>query len=307
MALRLKTQAEPFTDYSKGKEPILATSDEYRRLRRDLERYTDGLIQGRSYLIAGHRGSGKTMLVHKAIEDVVRNSVKRESRPLLVRLHGPDLLPVLTENNGTKAVEVKPDPAAPAPGHNKEAPAKPDSTVAADGAAAATVEEAASNGTDAAAAETKKQIQTLNELDIVLTQMMKSLFRDVANEYRRCYREKILRLDKGIKRSELLELAAQFDLELTEYLTPSRLRAYWRRIEAFEKGILLAGNRANYKTYDLIGKDPEILGATDIGLQEILVLSLLSQAFQVISGTVEEKKKETDAAKNERSSSLTTA
>jgi hypothetical protein len=308
MPLRLKPQAEPFTDYSKGKEPILATSDEYDRLRRDLERYTDGLIQGRSYLIAGHRGSGKTMLVHKAIEDVVRNSVKRESRPLLVRLHGPDLLPVLAENNGTKPVEAKPPAAAPAPAEKKEAPAKPDPDVAADGAEADPDEEPASNGTDAAAAaETKKQIQTLNELDIVLTQMMKSLFRDVANEYRRCYREKILRLDKGIKRSELLELAAQFDLELTEYLTPSRLRAYWRRIDAFEKGILLAGNRANYKTYDLIGKDPEILPATDIGLQEILVLSLLSQAFQVISGTVEEKKKETDAAKNERSSSLTTA
>src|SRR5687767_8274651 len=93
MAFRVKIQAEPFTRYSWETIPILAISNEYRRLYRDLERYTLGQISGRSYLIAGHRGSGKTMLVYKAIEDLTRDCQGKPYRPLFIRLHGPDLLP----------------------------------------------------------------------------------------------------------------------------------------------------------------------------------------------------------------------
>ena len=37
-------------------------------VKRDLRRYVDGEINGRSHLIAGHRGAGKTALVLAAIE-----------------------------------------------------------------------------------------------------------------------------------------------------------------------------------------------------------------------------------------------
>ena len=110
--LTVTNQIEPFTDSSKDVVPILAESDSYRRLYRDLRRYTTGQIQGRSYLIAGHRGSGKSMLVYKVIEDLLRDSLDRPQRPLFVRLHGPDLLPPIVN---TKRVENSQPPGATPP------------------------------------------------------------------------------------------------------------------------------------------------------------------------------------------------
>jgi hypothetical protein len=303
MPLRVKLLAEPFTDYSKGTEPILATSAEYHKLRRALERYTSGLIQGRSYLIAGHRGSGKTILVHKAIEDLVRSSLNRESRPLFVRLHGPDLLPPIIESDQEpeKPAGKETNPTTPPKRETATSAADPAKPPAATALVTDPATVPVTNGAAASDKETNKQ------LDIVLKQMMKSLFRDVTNEYRRCYREAILRLPNGLKRTNLLEVAAQFDLDLTDYVTPSRLRNYWHRIGAFSNGILLTSDRTKYKTYGVSDAKPEVLSATDIGLQEVLVLSSLSQAFQLIAGTVEEKQKQIDAAKDERASSLSTA
>jgi hypothetical protein len=68
-----------------------------------MELYVDGRINGGSFLVAGHRGSGKTWIVHKAIEMLQFVAPKKREtpvtplaryfpRPLLVRIHGPDLL-----------------------------------------------------------------------------------------------------------------------------------------------------------------------------------------------------------------------
>lgn len=71
----------------------------------DLRRYVRMAMGGRSYLIAGHRGAGKTSLVIDSVEavrrEVIGQSVGRQKsalnagpfrRPLLVRLYGPSLL-----------------------------------------------------------------------------------------------------------------------------------------------------------------------------------------------------------------------
>ena len=71
----------------------------------DLRRYVRMAMGGRSYLIAGHRGAGKTSLVIDSVEavrrEVISQSVGRQKsalhpgpfrRPLLVRLYGPSLL-----------------------------------------------------------------------------------------------------------------------------------------------------------------------------------------------------------------------
>lgn len=318
MPLRVKTLTEPFTDQSKVVEPILAVSDEYHRLYRDLERYTSGHIQGRSYLIAGHRGSGKTMLVHKAIEDLLRNSVNKGRHPLFVRLHGPDLLPPLVrmptavtpkakaEDEGrAKGAEaaggenVVKDTATPSPSAPAPAPVKP-----ADGLQTTLTHLAGPN-------PTPDPIKPDDELSMVLTQMTKSLFRAVTDDYRRCYRERILMMDPGPERERLLELASQFDLELTEgiteSLTPARLRNYWARAGALSTGILFTIERPAYTPYLPVGGSPAAFQPTDLGLQEILVLSFLSQAFQVISGKLEEKQSQRDAARRESSSTLTMA
>lgn len=289
MSLRVKPQAEPFTEYSKTAIPILAECEEYRRLSRDLARYTSGLIAGRSYLIAGHRGSGKTMLIHKAIEDLLRQNITATERPLFVRVHGPDLLPPIVE----QSEKEKPAEAAPPAASNQIAIA---------------VSSPASVTSSPQSAERSKADE---EMVNVLTQMMKCLFRDVSNEFRRCFREVILNTADGPRRREKLELIAQLDLELAEGITTARLRNYWQRIGTLADGVLFRPPRRSYQRFSNVPEPPATplptLQSTDIGLQEILVLSFLSQAFQVISGKIEEKQKQTDAAKQEQSSSLNTA
>src|SRR5215510_5119865 len=71
--------------------------------KRDLLRYLHQEISGRSYLISGHRGAGKTSLAQRAVEDVLRqemaellqrnwNGTVAPQRPLFVKVHGPSLL-----------------------------------------------------------------------------------------------------------------------------------------------------------------------------------------------------------------------
>jgi Cdc6-like AAA superfamily ATPase len=289
MPLRVKIQAEPFTEYSQHTQPILAISNEYRRLYRDLERYTVGQISGRSYLIAGHRGSGKTMIVYKAIEDLKRDCEDKRCRPLLVRLHGPDLLPPETR------------PVAPV------AASKPDNvTVPADPVTTASPAPAASKPETT----TKTDAEMIN----VLTQMMKYLFREVSDEFRKRFRESASLLNPpGLKRQELLEIAAQLDLEIADGPSASRLRSFWHRMGVLGQGVLFP-NVVDHPE-PLAINDPAMLSETprketsptDFGLQEILVLSFLGQAYQVISGTIEEKQKQSEASKNQSSSTISTA
>lgn len=302
MPLSVKTQAEPFTDQSRVTLPILAESDEYERLYRDLKRYTYGEIQGRSYLIAGHRGSGKTTLVYKAIEDLLRDSVDKQYRPLFVRLHGPDLLPPEPTQAGAAA-------ARPGGGGGKGDKAKGGKPKTPAGGG---------EGDDAAEAEAKRgEERPEGELEVVLRQMMKSLFQTVAVEYRRAYRERALRMPPGLKRQQLLEVASQFDLELTEAitesLTPARLRSYWARADALGEGILFQRSQlrrnvlAGYKREDSDQTGVEALAASDMGLQEILVLSFLSESFQVIAGQLQQKQSRTDADRRESVAALSAA
>ncbi len=314
MPLRVKQQIEPFTESSKYDQPVLAISNEYRRLYRDLDRYTAGQISGRSYLIAGHRGSGKTMLVHKAIEDLLRDSRGRVNRPLFVRLHGPDLLPPELEDdseagNGSADLQ-KGDNAS----NQNPANMVADILKCPLRDVASTVAPTSSGKAGANDASATSQQELVN----VLTQMMKCLFRDVASEFQQCIREYVLsRTLPGYRRHELLEVVAQFNLEITECPSASRLRSFWDRIGALRFGVLFAIPRTFQAGYssrlrERTPNNPWIspfssAAASDDGMQEILVLSQLSQAFQVIAGKVEEKQKQSDAAKTAQSSSLSTA
>src|SRR5262245_30637123 len=85
--------------------PHFMGSQAYEVLKRELQRYARDEVRGRSFLISGHRGAGKTTLVLRAIEDVADETIERAMdtfavdpsagrprRPLLVKLHGPSLL-----------------------------------------------------------------------------------------------------------------------------------------------------------------------------------------------------------------------
>ena len=79
-------------------------------LEHELRRYCNQEVTGRSFLIAGHRGSGKTTLVYgtfqRVLEEIGREDT-RQLRPLLVLLQGPNLLPSPEENNAASAAKAE--------------------------------------------------------------------------------------------------------------------------------------------------------------------------------------------------------
>src|SRR5215211_6896583 len=98
MAIKIIDSPEPLseaslTDRGATSTPLLVESSASRVLQQELRRYCLGLINGRSFLIAGHRGAGKTTLVAKALMDVRQASGASMLRPLFIPLHGPSLFP----------------------------------------------------------------------------------------------------------------------------------------------------------------------------------------------------------------------
>lgn len=180
-------------------------------LKRDLERYARDEVRGRSFLIAGHRGIGKTTLILRAIEDVGRQAIddaleqiddptsalstrlRRFQRPLLVKLHGPSLLSDGLPTPGGEAM----------------------------GAAASCGD---GNGEKAAHA-------VLVHLTIAL---YRALAREVAHAFAAHAREECRRRPQG----DQLELAGQLTLELDRAPDPALLRSYWDRLGRLRTGVL---------------------------------------------------------------------
>lgn len=95
MTIRLRQLREPVPTSAWFQKPgELATAASFHRLKSAIARYVSEEISGRSFVIAGHRGAGKTTLVYEAIRAVRNEDPEgvRRMRPLLVLLNGPDLL-----------------------------------------------------------------------------------------------------------------------------------------------------------------------------------------------------------------------
>ena len=102
MTIGIVQRPEPLSSNSFGigkdaPEPILIGSDAARQLEDELEKYCGGNVSGRSFLIVGHRGSGKSTLVASAFLNIWKKSERATStalrRPVLVPLNGPSLFP----------------------------------------------------------------------------------------------------------------------------------------------------------------------------------------------------------------------
>ena len=109
-----------------GSRPYFMRSGAYDILTGALASYVRDEIPGRSFLIAAHRGVGKTSLVLRAVEDLnraivlaaaqgtlpvgsgSRGSRPTPQRPLLVKLHGTALI-----STPTPAGWARPSAAAP--------------------------------------------------------------------------------------------------------------------------------------------------------------------------------------------------
>lgn len=207
MSLRVLDSPEPFTEASQTRgtydNPLdhrrtrFAESEVYRRLCHEVYRYAKGEISGRSFLIAGHRGSGKTTSVLKAIEDTDQVLFReRAPRPLLVRLYGPDLLPA-SPGSGTRNFQLQ---------------------------------SFGKGGYDKTDSDDPQGVATR-----VLKEVTRAIYQAAANEIARAYRDRAL-MDNffdivGIpwpSKRKARETAARFRVELDEAPDFGVLRGFWR-------------------------------------------------------------------------------
>ncbi|WP_167858637.1 hypothetical protein [Methylobacterium nonmethylotrophicum] len=223
-------------------------------LERELWRYLREEVEGRSFLIAGHRGAGKTTLVHRAVASVADEvliaaaagqPLPARQRPLLVRLHGPSLFSGRLPEQG--------------------------SVPKTDGSAAA--ESAKAETTTAKPA----QPSTHDRTRAALAQIMAALYRALATEVARRFRTQALRGGQPAspaataRLAEGLELAARLRLELDTAPGPGALRAVYRRAGRLRQGVLW----------------PEVGAARlDQGVREIVAVATAAQSFQVCIGAV---------------------
>ena len=93
MALHIQKVVEP-VDKGPRIEPLWVRSQALDQLKGAIDRYVRREIRGRSFLIAGHRGSGKSSTVERAVQEAQYDHEKnlKLPRPLLVRIHGPNML-----------------------------------------------------------------------------------------------------------------------------------------------------------------------------------------------------------------------
>jgi hypothetical protein len=283
-------------------------SKAYDTLLRELTRYVKGEVPGRSFLIAGHRGAGKTSLVRQVVEDLNRSIIDKaveaakakdgdkgrmldQQRPLLVKLHGPSLLPAPVK-------QAEPAPQKPAPAKRTAAKAGPKVTIE------VTSTEAASGQAAAEHAEAEKPAPPAPDLTMTaLEQITVALYRALAAEFGRSFtnhaRDEIYQAERaGRPRAQVadyLEIAGQFTLELDNVPRPGTLRAFYRRLGRVDAGVLWPFE---------VGAALLQTGLNDRGIREIVALSTAAQAFEVCSGTV--KSTQTDKDSRSRESSVET-
>jgi len=291
MALRIRRAPDPLSDQSAalGEEGRVYTaqSSASRILKQELRRYCDGHIQGRSFLISGHRGAGKTTMVADVLSSVVKLSLGGEVglRPLPVMLHGPSLFRALpsdvrrAEAKQAKAQAPAAPVATPAPAAAAPAPGRQAATPAVAAAPAAPAPPALDQ-------DSKVELQA----QLALKQIILGLHRAVLREYASAYRRALLSdagLGQAIPLEERGELAAQFELELMEDPPASRLRELWDRIGALERGVL-----------------QPVRAPVDQGSRELVALNGICNAHQRISGELSgETKQSSETGRNTEQSS----
>ena len=261
MPLRFEPPADPLTTTASAVSHVIE-SDALQRLTKEIERYGRRELAGRSILIAGHRGVGKTTLVRKAIENVRGARSAYQGRPLFVDLHGPDLL---------------------APPDKKEAGRKNGQPAE----AAKTADEKSPNpsakGEKKPAAEAAGPSQQPSGADLqsFVERLTFSLYRAAAKEFVDSFRA--LRNPVGpageSRYREYSELAEQFALELDGSTDLGRIRLLYERVDAFKEGVL---NTSTSST----------------GSQELALLAASSQAYRIISGKLAEDQQRETTGKN---------
>lgn len=193
----------------------LADSLAQQRLAQEIKRYVHGQVSGRAFLVAGHRGAGKTTAVLAAMQQVYNECWDDDStqlrRPLLVRLHAPSLL-----------VESQPGSAAESPATSR---------TATDGSTTRwSVPRPASNVEPSVRHSTR-----------FLQEMAAGIFPALVDELRRLLPQRVAEVAATgtleVTR-EHREMIAHICEELSRGMTPGELRELFRRLGLLSKSLL---------------------------------------------------------------------
>ncbi len=281
MAIRIEDSPEPLSERSLrpgGGTLLLVEAEATRVLKQELRRYCEGNIAGRSFLIAGHRGAGKTTLVHKAFLDVWRDCENKAEflRPLFIALHGPSLFP-----------SAKPKRAAAA-GEKSEAQIALEQITL--GLHRAVTKEFVQRYYERAGtlaylryqeASARQRLEELHAKDkIAAPDVPYPTLADL---------DRLLRALPSDR--ELGALAARLEIELHEGPTPQRLHELWARIESVSGGVLFREGYAPHVRGIPPGALPpglrwDLPSVHGQGVRELVALSGVVEAFRRISGAV---------------------
>ncbi len=298
MPIYIEESPEPLSPAAldRGRKCVLIPSDGSRLLQREMLRYCKGEVAGRSFLIAGHRGSGKTTMVANAFLETMEKSAASpfSMRPLLVWLHGPSLFYTRTKAAPSEAKTPSDKTKAASPGKDtllgeaktiSSADNDPRPQTESDPANAA-------SGKDSATGEQKKTdfSQTEHEAIQALEQIILALHRSVADHYAKRFRQALGRIipisPDAVTAStgrrlgpDWAELAICFERDLYECPDDALLRAYWAR--AFPN-----------------------LGDDENAANELLVISGACQAHRRISGKYEKTELEKESEEKANKSSF---
>jgi hypothetical protein len=296
--IKIIETAEPMSFAPEYAPSILIESSARQTLLHELRQYCKGYIRGRSFLIAGHRGAGKTTMVLNAFQVVLQecNEGKFDLRPLLVLLQGPSLLPNPDEPHGKEhksdgtgtsegsyiflrlacAAKKSADSETGKKASNEAAAAKDSKTNSArEGDAASGTSETSPGQSKTGAAQME------NILKQITLGLHRALTKEVADAFRKAIVMRSGRMPKS-QFYDLLELAAELKLELDGYPGHVRLREFWRRAGVLRDGVLRPRSRQIDRDDVLTLGSPPV----DQGFLELVALSSVCDAYRRISGTI---------------------
>ncbi len=272
--------------------PIFAKSPAYNLLSRELKRFRARDIRGRSFLISGHRGSGKTTLVLRAIEDLIRGVRRIEEwvqagLPLAsLWLNEPDMAgmqDVWLEKNGVEDLRRRPllvklhGPTILSPSINSASEGNGQESDSTDQGETDDESDSPQDPSDKAA-------------QAVLIQITIALYRELCAEMTTCYRSKAMEFAAETGSKDVIEQVGQLCLELDNAPEPALLREFWSRIDALSTGVLWDFSEDS----DTTGRQFD-----DSGIRELVALSTAAQAYRVVSGSIKYERGKKGSVDNE--------
>ena len=222
MALRLshrERDAAYVLDWLRPTRAVFMQSEAARLFRATLLRYVSGEATGRAILVSGYRGSGKTTMVSRVVQDVAEAAVDDLKliveaggdaaragllkhglkRPLLVRLHGPSLM-APPDPQGASA-KAEPNAEKQSAAASKTEAAKPEKTG-----------EKADPPPQPKAKDDDRSDDSALRAQAALKRVTIALYRALADEFAEAYANQARAARQN--RETLYETAGQFRLDL---------------------------------------------------------------------------------------------